>query len=539
MKMDKILIFGHKKPDTDTTTSAIAYSYLKNKLGFNTEPCLLGELNNETKWVLKYWNVKTPKYIDDVKLQVKDINYRKGYFINEHDSVEKAVNYMTDKGISTIPVVDKDNKFIGALAMKDIARNETKGNFRELNASYDHILETLNGQEILRFNDKINGDIEVAGFKSTTFIENININHKTILIVGNRHSIIEYAVNNGAQLLIITGDGEIKPEHLEIAKKNHVNIIKTNRDTFDVAVHINLANDVIRVPFSQDFICFTEDDHVDDLVEVSNKKRYSYYPIVDKEKHCLGLIKLADLHDRNPKKVILVDHNELEQSADGIEEANIVEIVDHHKIGNLVTSMPINFRNMPVGSTNTIIFKLYEENKIEIPQQIAGIMASGIISDTLLLKSPTTTDMDKDALAKLSSIADIDATTYGYELFKAGSSLEGKTKEEILYNDFKNFDINNNKIGIGQIFTMDISYFEKNKATFVELINKVAKQNGYYIVALFITDIVKNGSYIIYNDSATDTLGLAFNINIKEGSYIDGCVSRKKQIIPSIMDIIN
>ena len=539
MKMDKILIFGHKKPDTDTTTSAIAYSYLKNKLGFNTEPCLLGDLNNETKWVLKYWNIKAPEYIDDVKLQIKDINYRKNYFINENDSVEKAVNYMTDKGISTIPVVDNDKKFIGAIAMKDIARNQAKGNFRVLDTTYDHLLETLNGKEVLRFDDDIVGNVDVAGFKSTTFIENFNINHKTILIVGDRHSIIEYAVNNSALLLIISGDGEIKPEHLEIAKKNHVNVIISSKDTFDIAAHLNLANRVISVPFSQDFICFKEEDHVDDLVEVSNKKRYSYYPIVNKNNCCLGLIKLADLHDRNPKKVILVDHNELEQSADGIEEANIVEIVDHHKIGNLVTSMPINFRNMPVGSTNTIIFKLFEESKVEIPKEIAGIMASGIISDTLLLKSPTTTDMDKDALAKLSFIAGIDPSSYGYELFKAGSSLEGKTKDEILYNDFKNFDLNNNKVGIGQIFTMDNSYFEKHRDEFVELINKVAKQNDYYIVALFITDIVKNGSYILYNDSASDTLGLAFNIDIKEGSYIDGCVSRKKQIVPSIMDVMN
>ena len=537
--MDKTLIFGHKKPDTDTVTSAIAYSYLKNKLGFLTEPCLLGELNNETKWVLDYWNVKTPRIIEDVRLQIKDINYRKNYYINEHDSVEKAVNYMTEKGISTIPVADDSNKFIGAIAMKDIARNETKGTFREMHTTYDHILETIDGKEVLRFDDKIDGNIEVSGYKSTTFIENINIDRKTILIVGNRHSIIEYAVNNKAKLLIITGDGEIKEKHLEIAKQNHVNIIKTNRDSFDVAIHINLANYVITVPFSQDFICFNEDDHVDDLVEVSNKKRYSYYPIVNHDNHCLGLIKLADLHDRNPKKVILVDHNELEQSADGIEEASILEIVDHHKIGNLVTSMPINFRNMPVGSTNTIIFKLYEENKIEIPKEIAGIMASGIISDTLLLKSPTTTDMDRDALAKLAFISKIDINTYGYDLFKAGSSLSGKTKDEILYNDFKNFDINSNKIGIGQIFTMDISYFEKNKKEFIDLINKVAKQNDYYIVALFITDIIKNGSYILYNDSAKDTLGLAFNTDIKEGAYLDGCVSRKKQIIPNIMDVMD
>lgn len=534
--MEKIYIFGHKKPDTDSVTAAIALSYLKNKQGFNTEPCVLGDLNDETKYVLKCFNTNQPKYLNDVKLQIKDVNYRRGYFISNKESISKGFQYMNDKGISTIPIVDKNNKFDGALAMKDIARNQISGDYKVLNTSYDHILETLDGEEILRFDDEIKGEIRVATFKSTTFIENIPIDNNTILILGDRHSIIEYAVNSGAKLLIMAGESDIKKEHLEIAKKNKVNIIKTNHSSFHTAILIGLSNYIKTIKYTQDLLCFTEEDTIDDLIEVANTKRFSYYPIVDKDKNCLGLLKLADLNDRSPKKVILVDHNELEQSVDGIDEADILEIVDHHKIGNVGTTLPINFRNMPVGSTCTVIYLMYKENNIAIPNNIAGLMLSGILSDTLLLQSPTTTSLDRKALKELANITKVDYKKYGYQMFKHGSSLKGKTKEEILYTDFKNFEIDDKKIGIGQVNTLDIDEFLKEKNDYINLINKIAKDKEYYIVALFITDIINKGSCILYNNSSKEILSNSFEIeNLKQGAFLEKIISRKKQIIPAIM----
>ena len=537
--MEITYVFGHKKPDTDSVTSAISLSYLKNQLGNNTEPRVLGDINNETKFALNYFNTEQPKYLNDVKLQIKDLNYRRGYFISNKESIKRAYEYMTEKGISTIPVVDSNNKFEGALAMKDIARHQISGDFRRLYTSYDFLLEILEGEEITRFDDEIEGRIKAAYYRSTTFIENMEINEDTVLIVGDRHSIIEYAVMNKAKLIIITGNKEIKDVHVEIARQNKVNIIRTPKASFDVSVHIGLANYIKTVKYTQQFVCFNEEDDVNDLIETSNKLRYSYYPIIDKENNCLGLIKLADLNDKTPKKVILVDHNEYSQSVDGIEEAEILEVVDHHKIGNVGTSTPINFRNMPVGSTNTIIYLLFKENNVLIPKNIAGLMLSGIISDTLLLKSPTTTNTDIVAVKALAAIAEVDYEEYGKELFKAGSSLKGKTLEEILYTDFKNFEINNKKVGVGQVFTMNPEEFLKQKKQYVELINKVANHNDYYIVALFVTDLVTNGSYLFYNENAHDTLDNCFDPkDLEEGIYLKDYVSRKKQIIPRIMQVM-
>ena len=537
--MEITYVFGHKKPDTDSVTAAISLSYLKNKLGDNTEPRVLGDINNETKFALKYFNTEQPKYLNDVKLQIKDLNYRRGYFISNKESIKRAYEYMTEKGISTIPVVDSNNKFEGALAMKDIARHQISGDYRHLYTSYDFLLEILDGEEILRFDEEIDGQLKAAYYRSTTFIENMEIKDNTVLIVGDRHSIIEYAVMNKAKLIIITGNKEIKDEHIQISRQNKVNIIRTPKASFDVSVHIGLANYIKTVKYTQQFVCFDEEDDVNDLIETSNKLRYSYYPIVDKQNNCLGLIKLADLNDKTPKKVILVDHNEYSQSVDGIEEAEILEVVDHHKIGNVGTTMPINFRNMPVGSTNTIIYLLFKENNVTIPKDIAGLMLSGIISDTLLLKSPTTTNTDVLAVKALADIAGVDYEVYGKELFKAGSSLKGKTIEEILYTDFKNFEINNKKVGVGQVFTMNPEEFLKKKEQYVELINKVANQNDYYIVALFVTDLVTNGSYLFYNENAHDTLDNCFdNQELEEGIYLKDYVSRKKQIIPRIMQVM-
>lgn len=534
--MEEIYVFGHKKPDTDSVTSAIALSNLKNKLGVNTIPTVLGEINNETEFVLNHFNVSKPKYLNDVKLQIKDLNYKRGHYINENKSLFYTFNYMNENFVSNIPIINDKSVFLGTVSMKDIARDLISGNFDQLEASYDNIIETLGGKEILRFDDEINGNILMASYKSTTFIENIEITPETILIIGDRHSIIEFAVNNKAKLIILTGSSKIRDIHLEIAKKNRVNIIKTDYFSFKVAKLIGLSNYVKQVINNKDIICFDENEDVKDFVETANKKKFSFFPVINKKNQCLGILKLSDVAEKNKKKVILVDHNEYEQSVDGLDEAEIVEIIDHHKIGSIGTSIPINFRNMPVGSSNTIVYLLYKENNVEVSKQMAGLMLSGILSDTLMFVSPTTTELDKKVGVELTTIAQLDYKNFAMEMFKAGSLLKGKTEEEIFYTDFKNFTIDDKKVGVSQISTVNIDDIITNSEKYIELINRIAENNNYYILALFVTDIIKNGSYIFFNNNSKDFLNNCFGDNLNQGTYLDNIISRKKQIIPTIMD---
>lgn len=536
--MNKTFVIGHKKPDTDSVTAAINLSYLKNELGYNTVPMVLGDVNNETKFVLNYFKVETPKYLNDVKLQIKDLKYNKENFVYENSSVYDSFDYMNTRLISNIPIIDSDKTFLGHVSMKDIAKDMICGDNEFLEASYDNIINTLEGEQLLRFDERIKGNILVASYRSTTFIQNIKIDSETILIVGDRHSIIEYAVNNHAKLIILTGGSKIHDEHVEIAKRNKVNIIKTTLNTFNSAKLISLSKDIKELVHKDDIVCFNENDYVNDFINLANKTKFSNFPVIDKDNKCKGLIKLANIADKNKKSVILVDHNEYEQSVDGLDEAEIVEIVDHHKIGSIGTTAPINFRNMPVGSTNTIIYMLYKENGVKIPKNIAGLMMSGIVSDTLLFASPTTTDIDRKVVEELSKIAEIDYTELAMEMFKAGSMLKGKTEEQIFYTDFKNFDVDGMKIGISQISTVSSNDIRSNSEKYIELINNLAKNNDYYIVALFVTDILTNGSYIYYNETASEELNKCFGPTLIQGKYLEKIVSRKKQVIPAIMDII-
>ena len=505
----------------------------------NAEARTLGDINNETKYALDYFNVDEPKYLNDVKLQIKNVNYVKDYFINEKKSLYDGFNYMNEYNIGILPVCDDENKFTGLVTLKDIAKYQLSDNLNGLCTSYDNLLKTLNAKEILRFDEEFDINILAASFKSTTFIERVDVNENTGLIVGDRHSIIEYAIENNAKIIILTNSSWVKDEHLELAREKIVNIIKTEYDTFTTSRKIWLANYLYTQKMNIETVCFTEDEDIDDVIDKCKKFKYSNYPILNKKNKCLGLLRLSDINDVNKKKVILVDHNEESQSVDGLKEAEIVEIIDHHKIGTLGTSMPINFRNMPVGSSNTIIYLMYRENGVIIPKELAGMMLSGIISDTLLFRSPTTTELDKEIANSLAKIAGVDLEEYGMSMLKAGSSLKGKTKEDVLFTDFKNFSIDGKKIGIGQITTFDISQIENVKDEYVELINKTAKNNEYYIVALFVTDVISNGSYIYYNDNSKEIFEIGFDIKeLHQGYYIENCVSRKKQIIPKIIDVL-
>lgn len=537
--MTKTFIFGHKKPDTDSVMSAIGLSYLKNILGEATEPRILGTINKETSYALNYFNIKHPLYLNDVKLQVKDVSYHKNFVIKETDSIYNGYQAMLKGGLTGIPVVKDTGEFKGLITIKDLSHVMINENVDDLYTSYDNLLEVLKAKEVLRFNDEIIGKLLIAAYRSTTFMENVKLDKNMILIVGDRHSIIEYAVNSGIKLLIISSDSEIKEKHIEIARQNKVNIMRSAYDSYHIARLLTLTNYIKTMIRSYNPIKFENTEYVDTIIEINNKLKHTNYPIVDKKNRCLGLLKITDLNEKSPKKVILVDHNEKLQSVEGLEEAQILEIIDHHNLGSITTATPVNFRNMAVGSTCTIVYTLYKEREVAIPKHIAGALLSGILSDTLLLKSPTATVKDIAAVQELATIAEVDYLDYGMAMLKAGTSLKGMTKEDVLYNDFKLYTIQDNTFAVGQFFTMNFDEIERELEEYISVLNKVAEANNYCLVALFVTDIVKNGSYIIYNTRGQDILDIAFGKEkIAQGHFIRNCVSRKKHVVPLIMDVL-
>lgn len=537
--MENTLIFGHQKPDTDSVTAAISLAYLKNKLGIKAEARVLGDINEETKFVLDYFGVEAPRYLNDVRLQIRDVTYHKGLYVNYKSTIRDTYNYLLENNVTGVPIVDENNNCLGIITVKDIAKNLILGDFTELDSTYENILRIINGEIITKFSEEIDGNVIVASYKSETFFNDIRLTSNDVVIAGDRPQIHRHAINNRVRLLIVTDNSNITEENLLLAKENNVNIIKTSLDAFHTSRLISQANE-INILTSRDLVSFKETDYYDDFLSITKKLRHNNYPVVDSKGKCLGLIRVTDVNDKNKKKVILVDHQEFEQSAPGIEEANIIEIVDHHKISNITTKMPINFRNMAVGSTNTIIYEMYKELGIEIPNNIAGIMLAGILSDTLILQSPTTTLVDKEAVERLSERLSINYVRFALDMFKKGTSLKGLSKEEIITRDFKLFDVNTRKFGVGQIITLDVESIRNDLDSFINELEDIRIKMNLDYVSLFITDIVRNGSYVIYTENMKEILERGYKIeDFKELTFLQDVVSRKKQIVPVIMNEID
>lgn len=537
--MDKILIFGHKKPDTDSICGTISLSYLKKEMGLLVEPRILGEINSETEFALKKFNIPVPKYLNDVKVQLKDIKYKKNCYVYENDSIYNTYEYITDKNISGIPLVDDKKHFTGYVSLKEIARELIVNDLNKLDTTFDLIKETLNATKVYKFNEQITGNIMAVALPYRLFMETIKLDENSILIVGNREHIIDYALNKKVKLIIMINNVTLTKEQVSLAKKNKVNIIITPYDTFKTSKIITLSNPIKSIQRNTSAICFDPNDYLSDFLDAAKKYKHTNYPIVDGKGICHGMLRVIDTHEYTKKKVILVDHNEPDQSVDGLSEANILEIVDHHNIGNINTYIPINFRNMSVGSVNTIIYTLYEEQGIKIPQNIAGVMLSGIISDTLLLASPTTTSLDRTVATKLAKLAKVDLKKYGVELLSSGVSIDGLSTLDVIYKDFKSYNINDTRFAVGQVFTTDFKIFDQKKDEYIDELNKISQNYNYKVSALFITNIISNNSYILFNDSAKDILADAFNNkNLEEGTILKRLVSRKKQIVPPIMEVL-
>ena len=536
--MEKVYIFGHKKPDTDSVAGAISFAYLKRKLGINAEARILSEVNKETIYALNRFGFEVPKYLNDVKVELKDIKYNKNYYANQNDSIFNVYNTFNEHGITGIPLVDDHKKFVGYVSLKELANELIKGDTNEINAKFMDIVDVLNASSYYKFDDFISGNVLAVALPFAQFSDFINIYEDTILICG-RDSIIEDAVKHKARLIIVVANKELTKEEIDLIRYNKVNVIVTPYDTFKTSRLITLANPIKTIKRSSSAVCFGPNDYLTDFVEISNKLKHTNYPIVNSKGYCDGMLRLIDTNLITRKKVILVDHNEPSQSADGLNEADILEIVDHHNIGKISTLLPINFRNMSVGSVNTIIYTLYKENNIEIPSHIAGLMLSGIISDTLLLASPTTTELDKQVAKDLANIAEVDLYKYGKELLKSGVSNDGLTINEIVYKDFKSYVTGEVKFGIGQVFTTDFKEYSDRLNEYVDELNHIADNNDYKVACLFVTDILENNSYLLFNDGAKEYLNDAYELSdIKEGEKLMGVISRKKQMVPPIMGVL-
>ena len=530
-------IFGHRNPDTDSVCASIALSYLMNEEGKNTIPKVLGHISTETKFVLDYFKVKCPDYLNDTKVQIKDIKYNKKAIINEDDSILSTFNYMQKSNITAIPIVNDKKQLTGFVTLKEIAKFLISGDNEKVNTSYQNILDSLEGNACLEFDERIKGKVTVASYQSKTFQEEVKLGKEDILICGDRYKVLEYAIESGVKLIVLTGSHELPKKLLKKAENNRINIIITKYNSFDTATKIILSNSILSINLNNKHITISNKDYRTDFISLANKTGHTNYPVVNNKNECLGLLKVTSVDNYTKQKVILVDHNGFSQSAIGIEEAEITEIIDHHNLSSIGTNVPINFRSMPVGCTCTILYNMFIQAKVAIPKHIAGLMLSAILSDTMVFKSPTTTEEDIFAASKLAKLAKVDIDVYGYEMFKAASSIKGIPVNDIINQDFKSYNVGSHQIGISQVMTMDFNEIEEHITEYIDKLNEIS--NSYLCVVLFITDVYKNGSYVIYNNNSEDIVKDAFDLNeIYEGVYIDNLVSRKKQMLPAILEVI-
>lgn len=537
-KMENIYIFGHQKPDTDSVCASISLSYLKNQLGLKTIPKVLGHVNNEAKYALDYFGIKEPGFLNDVKIQIKNMHYNEKVIVDDTSSIFDAYKLMQSEGVTGVAVVDQNKKLKGLATLKEIAKTIINGDKEKLNTNLENINKALNGEIVLKFDYEIQGRILVGSYQSSTFAQEIDLKNDDILIVGDRFKVLDYAINSKIKLLILVGNYTLDGELLERAKENKINVIKTELDTYHTISNISLANYIDTVIENKSSISVLDTDYRSHLLDVIDKYGHTNYAVVNKNNKCLGVISINDVNQYEKLKVMLVDHNGFSQSVEGIEEAIIEEVVDHHNLLNIGTPDPINFRSMPVGCTCTIIYHMFLENHIDIPKEIAGIMLSAIISDTLLLRSVTTTAMDREAVEALAKIANVNVAEYGHNMIKEGFSIKGKKIEELLEEDIKTFRVGEKMVGINQIFTMDYEDIVSDLDNFIDKIDDLAS-GKFDIVITLITDIEKNGSYVFFDRKSEEIVKSIFNDEeFSEGTYIQDLLSRKKQVVPNVMEVL-
>ena len=543
LKERKILVIGHKNPDTDSICSAIAYADFKNRTssGAVYEPRRAGEINAETRYVLDRFKVPVPEYIDDIGTQVSDMEIRMTPGISKETTVQKAWDLM-DKADAVTQPVTENGKVIGLITKGDVAQTLMYSNDKHFlsNAKprYRDIAETIGGRVIVgdpeaRFTE---GKV-LVGAAATEKMQEVIEPHDLVILVdrpGNQLA----ALDKGADCLILCLGVKADDEVTARASAQGAVIIETGLDTYGVSVAINKSVPLESFMLTGSIISFRTDDFTDKVRAVMAGTRHRAFPVVDDEDNYVGTVSRRNLLGIRKKEVILVDHNEQSQAVDNIDEAEILEIIDHHRLGTLQTLQPIYFVNQPVGCTATILYQMFDDRSVEIDPVIAGLMCAAIISDTLMFRSPTCTIRDKMAAGALALIADIDIEDFATEMFEAGSDLADRSDEDIFYQDYKKFTFSGKSFGVGQISSMNEEELSVIKTRLLPLLDHECGRNGVSMVFFLLTNIRKSSSEIIFaGDNAEDLITMSFRDAVPtDGGYrIDGLLSRKKQLIPAFM----
>ena len=541
---DIIYVTGHKNPDSDSICAAYAYAEFKNKIGdVETVACRLGNVNQETQFILDYFNAESPKFLNTVKLKVEDLQFDNISPVSPDISLKTAWSIMRDKNIKTLPVADENDHLLGVLAVAnltscymDIWDNRI---LAKSNTTLDNIIDTLSAKVAYVNEDRkcFPGKIAVTAMQPDTMSEHIE--EGDIAIVGDREEAQAALINLNVSLMIVTGGYAPSEKIISLAKEHGVTIIVTQHDSFTASRLIVQSIPVGYVMVKENIVSFTTDDLVDDIKGIMSETRFRSYPVLDQNGRVVGTVSRYHLISNHKKKVIQVDHNERGQSVDGLEDAEVLEIIDHHRVADIQTNNPIFFRNEPVGSTSTIVAKCFFESGIRPSRKAAGLLCGAIISDTLLFRSPTCTQQDIYNCKKLAEIAGINIEEFAKEMFKAGTSLKGKTVEQIFNSDFKPFTIEDIKVGIAQVNTMDIEGFMPLKEEMLQYMDQKAKEASLDMVMLLLTDILNEGSEILVTGAKPEIVEKAFKVTLENnGAFLPGVLSRKKQVVPPITNAI-
>jgi len=539
---DKVFITGHQNPDTDSICSAIAYAYLKQQLGTDAVAVRIGRINHETAFVLNYFGVSEPEYLPTVKTQVSNLRMDRIEPVFPDISLREAWHILKENKMSVLPVKDERGLLCGIVSVSDIANaymNLPESNtLAASNTPLENVIRTLSADLLYDAQKAFDGSgkVIVAAMKPDgmdAFLEKGDI-----VLVGDRKENQKKAIDAGASCMIVTCGSDVDAEIVDSAKESKCTLMRTQFDTFTAALLLYQSIPVSFFMTSTRLVSFRQDDYTDRVREKMLQTRFRSYPVIDNSGRFLGFISRYHLIDQNRKKVILVDHSERAQTISGIDQAEIVEIIDHHRIGDIQTGSPIYYRNEPVGSTATIVANLFFENGIAPPKEIAGILCAAILSDTVIFKSPTSTRLDVAASKRLAEICGINEEDFASQMFEAGSSLKNMSAEEILRNDFKEYTFGTRKIGVGQINTADLPAIRKIRTPVLNYMNSLVADEKLYAVLLIITDIINEGTEVLFVETQKGMIAKAFNPLKDENSFMmKGVVSRKKQIVPKLAGI--
>ncbi len=548
MDKKKVWIVGHRHPDTDSICAAIAYADLKNKTEKKRDieyvPKRAGSVNPETSYVLERFEVEAPELVTDAGTQLKDISIRRTEGVSSNISMKKAWEMMKILKVVTLPVVNAKNKLEGLIVTGDIAEsymdvyeNSTLATAR---TQYKNMVETLSGK-VVTGNEHgyfVKGKV-VVGVGTEEVLQS-KVESDDLVIIGDREESQLVCIEENCSCMIVSNNLEISQRVIDAANQREVVIISTPYDTFTTARLINQSMPIKYFMTKDNIVTFDEDDYVTEVKEAMAKIRHRDFPVVDENQNYIGMISRRNLMSTQKKQVILVDHNEKSQALCNIEEADILEIIDHHRIGSLETMGPVFFRNQPLGCTSTIIYQMYQEKGVEIEPKIAGLLLAAILSDTLMFRSPTCTAVDKLVAEELARIAEVDIEELALKMFKAGSDFENKTEEEIINQDFKIFKSGSTNFGVAQVSAMSREELDRVRERIHPLLEQMCMDKKVDLIYIMLTDILNETSFVTYaGDNAATILSNAFACPVTAvGVELKGVVSRKKQVIPQLINAI-